>query len=57
MKKPEWFVKLENAVAGILGTLKGHTDTADIHRTIHVSDKAPTSADGEDGDIWIQYEK
>lgn len=23
---------------------------------IHISTSAPTSADGSDGDIWIQYE-
>lgn len=57
MKKPEWFVKLENVAAGILGTLTAHTANADIHRTIHVSTEAPTDDVGEDGDIWIQYEE
>lgn len=55
MKKPEWVVKLENVIAGVNATIKAHTDKTDIHRSIHVSTQAPTSADGKDGDIWIQY--
>lgn len=49
MKMPEWLKK-------IIEELQKHKEEANIHRAIHVSDKAPTSADGKDGDIWIQYE-
>lgn len=57
MKKPEWLVKLEKAIAGVTETIKAHTDTANIHRAIHVSTEAPTAEDGNDGDIWVQYEE
>ena len=36
--------------------LDEHTETADIHRTIHVSTATPTSSDGKDGDIWFVVE-
>lgn len=48
MKMPEWLKK-------IIEELQKHKEEANIHRAIHVSTQAPTTADGKDGDIWIQY--
>ena len=28
---------------------------AEEHNRIHISTAAPTSGDGNDGDVWIQY--
>lgn len=61
MKKPEWLKKLEAATAklktDLTTDLTTHTETADIHRIIHISTVSPTNADGKDGDIWITYEE
>ena len=60
MKKPEWLKKLEEVTTklktDLTKDLSTHKETADIHRTIHISTVSPTNADGKDGDIWITYE-
>lgn len=35
--------------------VKSTEDGIEFGRKIHVSDDAPESGDGEDGDIWLEY--
>lgn len=68
MISPEWKARLQESISNVFVNAtvslnnhategKNDNDTGgDIHRAIYVSTKSPTTADGENGDIWITIE-